>query len=73
MLQFKVGMKEMDAIMKTGICYILANSPNIVLDITVINHVNMGSDHRIVMSSITLDMEVTQHKWRRTRHYQEGG
>ena len=43
---------------KTKIDYILTNRPYIVTDVTVISQVNIGSDHRLVMSNIKLDVEV---------------
>ena len=43
---------------KTEIDYILTHRPDIVTDVTVINHVNIGSDNRLVMSNIKLDVEV---------------
>ena len=43
---------------KTEIDYILTNRPDIVTDVTVINQVNIGSDHRLVMSNIKLDLGV---------------
>ena len=42
---------------KTEIDYILTNRPDIVTDVTVINQVNIGSDHRLIMSHINLDVE----------------
>ena len=38
--------------------YILTNRPDIVTGVTVINQVNVGSDNRMVMSNIKLDVEV---------------
>ena len=43
---------------KTEIDYILTHRPDIVTDVTVINHVNIESDNRLVMSNIKLDVEV---------------
>ena len=43
---------------KTEIDYILTNRPVIVTDVTLINQVNIGSDHRMGMSSIKLNAEV---------------
>ena len=37
---------------------LLTNRPDIVTDVTVINQVNIGSDHRLVMSNIKLDIEM---------------
>ena len=38
--------------------YILTNKPDIVTDVTASNQVNIGSDHRTVMSNIKLEVEV---------------
>ena len=54
MFQKKAGRKRSDGITKTEIDYILTNRP----DVTVINQVNIGSDHRLVISNIKLDVEV---------------
>ena len=43
---------------KTDIDYILTNRPDIVTDVTVINKVNSGSDHRLVIRTIKLDVEM---------------
>ena len=43
---------------KTEIDYILTNSPDIVTGVTVINRLNTGSDHTMVMINIKLDVEV---------------
>jgi len=50
--------KSPNGVMKTEIDYILANRPDIVIDITFINQVNIGIDHRLVMSNIKLDVEM---------------
>ena len=44
--------------MKAEMNYVLTNRPDIITDVTVINQVNIGSDHRMVMSNIKLDIEV---------------
>ena len=43
---------------ETEIDYILTNRPGIVTDVTIINQVNIGSEHRLVMSNIKLDVEM---------------
>ena len=62
MFQKKAGRrwtwKSPNGVTKTEIDYILTNRPDIVKDITVINQVNTGSDHRLVISNIKLDVEV---------------
>jgi endonuclease/exonuclease/phosphatase family metal-dependent hydrolase len=50
--------KSPNGVTKTEIDYILTNRPDIITDVTVINQVNIGSDHRLVMSNIKLDVEV---------------
>ena len=39
---------------RNGINYIMTDKPSMVTDVTVINRINIGSDHRMVMGSITL-------------------
>ena len=60
MFQKKAGrrwtLKSPDGVTKTEIDYIPTNRPDIVTYVTVINQVNIGSDHRLVMSNIKLDM-----------------
>ena len=51
-------MESPNGVTKTEIDYILTNRPDIVTDVTVINQVNIGSDHRMAMSNIKLDVEV---------------
>ena len=50
--------KNPNDVTKTKIDYILTNRPDIVTDVTVINQVNIGSDHRLDMSNIKLDVAV---------------
>ena len=40
---------------KNKIDYIMTDKPSMVTDVTVINRVNTGSDHIMVMGSITLN------------------
>ena len=62
MFQKKAGRrwawKSPNGVMKTEIDYILTTRLDIVTDVTVVNQVNIGSDHRLVMSNIKLDVEV---------------
>ena len=62
MFQKKAGSrwtwKSPNGLTKTDIDYILTNRPDIVTDVTVINQVNIGSDHRLVMNNIKLNVEV---------------
>ena len=43
---------------KTEVDYFLTNRTDIITYVTVINQVNIGSAHRLVMSTIKLDVEV---------------
>ena len=54
--------KSRNGVTKTDIYYILTNRPDIVTKVTVIKQVNIGDDHRLVMSNIKLDIEVEMTK-----------
>ena len=43
---------------KNEVDYIMTDRPSMVTDVTVINRVNIGSDRRMVMGSITLNTRV---------------
>ena len=62
MFQKKTGRRwtweSPSGVTKTELDYILTNRPDIVTDITVINQVNIRSDHRMDMSNIKLDAKV---------------
>ena len=60
MFQKKAGRrwKSPNGVTKTEIDNILTNRPDIVTDVTVINQVNIGSDHRLVLSNIKPDADV---------------
>ena len=47
---------------KNEIDYIMTDKPSMVTDVTVINRVNIGSDHRIVMDSITQNTRAERRK-----------
>ena len=51
-------MESLNGVTKTGIDNILTNKPDTVTDVTVINQVGIGSDHRMIMSNMKLDVEV---------------
>ena len=57
--QKKAGRKwtwrSPDGNTKNEIDYIMTDKPSMVTDVTVLNRVNIGSDHRMVMGSITLN------------------
>ena len=50
--------KSPNGVTKTEIDYMLTNRPNIVTEVTVINRVNIGSDYRLAMHNIKLDVEM---------------
>ena len=62
MFQKKAGgrwtWKNPNGVTNTEIDYTLTNRSDIVTDVTVTNQVNIGSDHKLVMSNIKLDVEV---------------
>ena len=47
---------------KKEIDYIMTDKPSTVTDVTVINRVNIGSDHRMVMGSLTLNTRAERRK-----------
>ena len=47
---------------KNEIDYIMTDKPSMVTDVTVINRVNIGSDHMMVMGSITLNTRAERRK-----------
>ena len=64
--QKKAGRKwtwrSPDGNTKNEIYYIITDKPSMVTDVTVINRVNIGSDHRMVMGSITLNTRAERRK-----------
>ena len=46
---------SLDGNTKNEVEYIVAHKRSIVTDVTIINRVNIGSDHRMVMGSVTLN------------------
>ena len=54
--------KSSNDVAKAEIDYTLTNRPGIITDVTVINQVNIGSDHKLVMSNIKLDVEMEMKK-----------
>ncbi len=55
-------MKSPDGNTKNEIDYTMTNTPSMVTDMTVTNRVNIGSDHRMVMGSITLNTSAERRK-----------
>ena len=50
--------KSPNGVEKAEIDYILTNRCDVITDVTVINQVNIGRDHRMVVGNIKLDVEV---------------
>ena len=51
-----------DGYTKNEIHYIMTDKPSMVTDVTVINRINIGSDHGMVMGSITLNTRAERRK-----------
>ena len=47
---------------KNEVDYIMTDKPSMITDVTVLNRVNIGSDHRMVMGSITLNTRAERRK-----------
>ena len=47
---------------KNEIDYIMTDKPSMVTNVTVINRVNIGIDHRMVMGSVTLNTRAERRK-----------
>ena len=47
---------------KIEIDYIMTNKPSMVTDVTIINRINIGSDHRMIMGSVTLNTRAERRK-----------
>ena len=47
---------------KNEIDYIMTDKPSMVTDVTVISLINIGSDHRMVMGSITLNTRAAERR-----------
>ena len=63
--------KSPNSTTKAEIDYVLTNRPDIVTDVTVINQVSSGSEDRMVMSNIKLNVEVDRKNYLMTRSQQE--
>ena len=48
--------------MKQTTKYIMTDKPSMVTDVTVINRINIGSDHIMVIGSITLNTRAERRK-----------
>ena len=51
-----------DGHIRNEIDYTMTEKPSMVTDVTVINRINIGSDHRMVMGSITLNSRAERRK-----------
>ena len=51
-----------DGHIRNEIDYTMTDKPSMVTDVTVINRINIGSDHRMVMGSITLNTRAERRK-----------
>ena len=47
---------------KNEIDYVMTDKPNMITDVRVINRINIGSDHRMLMSNIRLDTKAERKK-----------
>ena len=47
---------------RNEIDYIMTDKPSMVTDVTIINRINIGSEHRMVMGSITLNTRAERRK-----------
>ena len=47
---------------KNEVDYIMTDKPSMVTDMTVINRINIGSDHRMVMGTVTLNAKAERRK-----------
>ena len=53
---------------KNEIDYIMTDKPNMITDVRVINRINIGSDHRMLMSNIRLDTKAERKKLLKRNH-----
>ncbi|XP_072016606.1 craniofacial development protein 2-like [Amphiura filiformis] len=51
-----------DGSTKNEIDFILTDSPHIIQDVKTVNKVNVGSDHRMVMSKLKINTRLERHK-----------
>ena len=65
-----MARRSHDGHTKNEIDYIMTDKPNMVTDLTVINRINIGSDHMMVMGSITLNTRAERRRLLRI-HEQE--
>ena len=54
--------KSPDIHTKSEIVYVVTDKGSMVTDLTVLNRINIGSDHRMVMGSITLNTRAGRRK-----------
>ena len=51
--------------------YIMTDKPNMITYVRVINRINIGSDHRMLMSNIRLDTKAERKKLLRKRNHEK--
>ena len=54
--------RSLDGNTKNEIDYIMTDKPSMVTDVTVINRINIGSDHMMVMGSDTVNSRAERRK-----------
>ena len=60
--EMDMSWRSPDGNTKNEIDYIMTDKLSLVTDVTVLNRVNIGSDHRMVMGSITLNTRAERRK-----------
>ena len=58
----RLTWKSSNGVTKTEIEYILTNRPDTVTDVTIINHIYIGCDNRMVMSKTKLNVQVERNE-----------
>ena len=58
----QIHQKRQQDASENEIDYIMTDKPSMVTDVTVINRINIGSDHRMVMGSIMLNTRAERRK-----------
>ena len=66
----KWAWKSPSGVTKTEIYYILTNRPDVVTDVTVINQVNISTDHILILSNIKLDVEMENKMYDQRGHHE---
>ena len=61
-LKYCDNLRSPDGHTKNEINYIMTDKPSMVTDVTVIHRINIGSDHRMEMGSVTLNTKAEKRK-----------